>query len=120
MSYCRWSTDDFQCDLYVWEDANGGWRIAVAARRTVFDEPLPPPVPSSSANIVEECIARHQLVGTLPYHHEDLDLPHAGETFEEPTASAAADRVAALRVLGYRCPDIVESLLREDAALEEA
>jgi hypothetical protein len=120
VSYCRWSTDDFQCDLYVWEDASGGWRVAVAARRMVFDEPLPPLVPTGSVDFVERCIARYQLVSTLPYHHEDLDLPHAGETFEEPTASAAADRVAALRALGYRCPDSVEPTLRAEAALEEA
>lgn len=117
MSHCRWSTDDFQCDLYVWEDASGGWRIAVAARRMVFDEPVPPPV---SRDDITAWLARHQLVSTLPYHHEDIDLPHAGETFEEPTASAAADRVAALCALGYRCPDSVESTLRAETALEES
>lgn len=115
MAYCRWSTDDFQCDLYVWADWGGGWGVAVAARRTVFDEPLPEPVPATEETI-DAWIERQRIVHDLPCHHEDIDLPHAGEIFVEPTAREAADRVARLRALGYRCPDHVEKDLREEDA----
>ncbi len=33
MSYCRWSSDDGQCDVYVYEDVAGGWTTHVASRR---------------------------------------------------------------------------------------
>jgi hypothetical protein len=33
MSYCRWSSDHFECDVYVYEDCGGGWTTHVAGRR---------------------------------------------------------------------------------------
>ena len=33
MSYCRWSSDFFECDVYVYEDVSGGWTTHVAGRR---------------------------------------------------------------------------------------
>jgi hypothetical protein len=40
MSYCRWSSNDFQCDVYVYEDVAGGWTTHVACNRVVYSEPL--------------------------------------------------------------------------------
>lgn len=45
MSYCRFSTDDYQCDVYVYEDVGGWWSTHVAGNRPVYAEPLPDPVP---------------------------------------------------------------------------
>lgn len=39
MSYCRWSSDHFECDVYVYEDVSGGWTTHVAGRRQ--RNPLP-------------------------------------------------------------------------------
>lgn len=33
MSYCRFSSDGFNCDVYVYEDCAGGWTTHVAANR---------------------------------------------------------------------------------------
>jgi hypothetical protein len=33
MAYCRWSSDFFECDAYVYEDVNGGWTTHIAGRR---------------------------------------------------------------------------------------
>lgn len=113
MSVCRWSTDDRQCDLYVWADVTGYWAIAVAARRTVYEAPLPEPVPMTP-DTVDAFIARERAVAAIPQHAEEIGLPHAGEVFCEPTGAEAADRVAYLRGLGYRCPDDVERVLRDE------
>ena len=51
MSYCRWSSDDFRCDLYIYESA-AGFVIHVAANRVEWDPP------------------------TSPYKLEKLQLPH--------------------------------------------
>ena len=40
MSYCRFSSDGFQCDVYCY-GSMGGYTIHVAGRRQVFPEPLP-------------------------------------------------------------------------------
>ncbi|MEE9386376.1 MAG: hypothetical protein V3V08_23425 [Nannocystaceae bacterium] len=108
MSYCRWSTDDFQCDLYIYEDVAGGWTIHVAGNRVLFTEELPPPVSMFEAGWVE----RHSLVmewlGDETKHHRvDIELPHAGECFSEPTPAAAADRCEELKALGYQFPEYV-------------
>lgn len=33
MSYCRFSSNNFACDVYVYEDVAGGWTTHVAARK---------------------------------------------------------------------------------------
>ncbi|MEV6897481.1 hypothetical protein [Amycolatopsis sp. NPDC051372] len=116
MSYCRWSTDDFQCDLYIYEDARGGWTIHVAGNRVAYTQPLPEPIELTDTNF-DEWWARHKLVGEMVDRADrvPIELPHAGEAFNELTAGAAADRVRELRNLGYHCPDRVEQSLREEA-----
>lgn len=33
MSYCRFSTDNFKCDVYAYESCMGGWQIHIATHR---------------------------------------------------------------------------------------
>lgn len=40
MSYCRWSSDNFRCDVYVYESVHGGWETHMAGRRRLF-APIP-------------------------------------------------------------------------------
>lgn len=40
MSYCRWSSMNWMCDVYVYEDVGGGWTTHVAGRRRAL-----PPIP---------------------------------------------------------------------------
>ena len=41
MSYCRFSSLNMMCDVYVYEDCRGGWTTHVASVRRVI-----PPIPS--------------------------------------------------------------------------
>lgn len=41
MSYCRFSSMNTMCDVYVYEDCRGGWTTHVASARRVI-----PPIPS--------------------------------------------------------------------------
>lgn len=111
MSYCRFSTDDFQCDVYVYADVAGGYTTHVASNRVAFAEPLPPPV---SMDDVEAFLARHRqmmaLIDASP--REPILLEHAGRTFSDDTAAECAARLTQLRSLGYRVPDgVIEALL---------
>lgn len=114
MSYCRFSTDDFQCDVYVYADVAGGYTTHVAVNRVVFAHPLPPPVPMQE---VDAFLARHRqmmaLIDTSP--REPILLEHAGERFNDDTAAECAARLTHLRALGYRVPDGVIEALRETA-----
>ena len=127
MSYCRWSTEDFLCDLYIYEHYQGFWAIHVKARRRVYHKPLPPedprPFPENGTRgqqrrWVRRLMARQRLVDRWPKHHKPIGGPHDGETFHEPTIAAAIARCESLRAAGYRFPDHVLEDLRDEAAEE--
>ena len=42
MAWCRWSTDSYNCDLYVYEKSEGH-ALHVARSRLIWDEPFPKP-----------------------------------------------------------------------------
>lgn len=115
MSYCRWSCDDYRCDLYVYE-SDQGWVTHVAHTRYQADwTSLPAPVPLTE-DTVEEWVARHHQVRALLDETPMVahGLPHAGQTFTDATPADCADRVEALAALGYWVPaGVVETLRAE-------
>lgn len=114
MSYCRFSSDDFQCDVYVYADCTGGWTTHVAGRRHVFKEPLPADV---SLENKEEWVKRYARVMELIDSAElvDIGLPFDGETFNDPTPGECADRLEILRAAGYNVPQYAIDQLRDEA-----
>lgn len=115
MSYCRWSTDEYQCDLYVYESVGGFWSTNVAGNRLAYKEPLPAEVPFT-ADRLKEWHERHERVHAMVGEADrvDIDLPHVGESFADASAGACADRLEYLKGLGYRFPDDVIDALREE------
>lgn len=114
MSYCRWSSDDFQCDIYCYAHCDGGYRIHVATNRPVFKEPLPPMDECADTQAVVE---RHVQVMKLMENieREKIGLPHDGETYHVATAKECADKLEALRSDGYNVPQYAIDDLREEA-----
>jgi len=116
MSYCRWSSDDFKCDVYVYEDVSGGWTTHIAGRRRIGLETLPPNPYTREAledpKWNDMYKAYHLAVGSLPM--EDITLPHAGETFHDPSPGECADHLEMLRSLGYYVPQYAIDALREE------
>jgi hypothetical protein len=121
VSYCRWSSDDFQSDVYVYEDVSGGFTTHIAGNRVVFAEPLPPEIPYSKENS-SVWMKRYAVVSKMleAAEHVAIDLPHAGETFSDPTPAACADRLEELRALGYVVPQYAIDALREEAKEQAA
>ena len=124
MSYCRWSSDDYQCDLYIYEDYLGGWTTHVAAKRRVFKEPLPALVPTTKDN-QDARWARYTLVKRM-LDEADLvaiGLPADGKSFNDPTLEDLRDRVKALRDMGYRVPprvlETIEQEIQDDATTDK-
>lgn len=145
MSYCRWSSDFGQCDVYVYEDVFGGWTTHVAARRLKHEPPAE--LRAMPCTTGEEWLALHHAeqawrdslpskkipctyatpdggttpgVMRLPKDSEYLDLstigPQAGQTYNDPTPGACADRLEALRRAGFNVPQSAIDRLREEAA----
>lgn len=118
MSYCRWSSDDYQCDVYVYA-SDGGWVTHVAGRRPVFKPPLPPVV--GYGVDPDSWMARHILVGEMLERAEMVDIggDHDGESAVDSTPDECADRLEYLRACGYNVPQYAIDRLRKEANEEE-
>lgn len=108
MSYCRWSTNDFDCDLYCYEDVSGGWTTHVAGNRVVGV--VPPEdmglLLSGKAADLATYMAQHKARRDFldAAEHKPIGLPHDGATFNDPTLETFRARVVSLREIGYHCP----------------
>jgi hypothetical protein len=113
MSYCRWSSDDFQCDVYVYEDCDSGFTTHVAGYKRIFKEPIPPDVPLEKSN---QWLERYGKVMKIVDEAElvAIGLPCDSESYNDDTASECADRLESLRAMGYRVPQYAIDALRSE------
>lgn len=124
MSYCRWSSLNFGCDLYVYEDVSGGWTCHVAGYRIVGE--MPEVVWPADGDRSPEALDR--FAATRRAQHEfimaaekaPIGLPHDGHTFNVPTAGEMAAWVERLVAMGYRAPAYVAEQLRAEQAEADA
>lgn len=112
MSYCRWSTDGFQCDLYCYSDGDSFW-THVSGSRYVFKEPLP--------EMTTDYFHWHQKVTQMCQEAtlEPIGGPHDGETFTDATGAEWKATLLKLKAAGYRFPDYVieqaDAIARDEA-----
>lgn len=117
MSYCRFSSDDFRSDVYVYACAEG-WTVHVAANRMdLTGIELPPEIPED-VDHVAEWIERLAEVANITRDapRVSIDHPAAGEMliFADPTA--CADRLDQLEADGFHIPAGVAAAVRAEAA----
>jgi len=117
MSYCRWSTNDFQCDVYVYEDVAGGWTTHVANNRVKYAEPLPPHVPFDGENM-DAWLERHNKVMEMVHNATRVPIggPSDGQTFNDATPGKCAGWLEVLRSEGYIVPQYAIDTLKEEEA----
>lgn len=145
MSYCRFSSMNWMCDVYVYESCYGGWTTHVASNRRIF-----PPIPDLSIMRVPTFGRKydmetrrssypsrlHEIAGRAclsfwtfwhgRIHMGSLDLipsrkiglEHDGETFGDDSAGECADRLEWLRREGYNVPQYAIDVLRSEQAEE--
>lgn len=122
MSYCRWSSLNWRCDLYCYEDTSGMYVIHVAANTREGKWPEYPPFALMAGKIKEEEYAEKRREFDIAFDKSTLvpiTLPFAGETFEEPTLQTFRARLLELRALGYRFPDHMLTTIEEEIRDEE-
>lgn len=114
MSYCRFSSDNWRCDLYCYEDVGGGWTTHVASNRYAGDIPEVPELPRDGP--ADEWIAAHRAQSDWirTADRAPIDLPYAGARFNDPDLESFLARVRMLRDAGLNVPTWVD-----DAILEE-
>lgn len=117
MSYCRWSSDNFQCDIYAYESDNG-YEIHVAGYKTVGVPPevdfsliYPTQTEESIAEYVRQSQANSKWLGEC--ERVPIGLPYDGASFTLDTLDEFYDKLIELREIGYRFPDIVLKAIKE-------
>lgn len=121
VSYCRFSDDNFKCDVYCYAGV-GGYVTHVATARRVGDAPIPElpdqwwqaPVPELQAAL------NAQRAWLESARLEHIALPSAGKSYCDGDAAEAAGRLEALRTEGFRVPQHAIDALREEAAADRA
>jgi len=116
MSYCRWSSDQFQCDVYVYKDVSGGWTTHVASRR---DKWKAPNMPLNHVGKWHWYITWWWYTIRNRFWSEfrglyDIGLEHDGESFNHDTPGECADWLQTLLDLGYKVPQYTIDSLREE------
>lgn len=115
MSYCRWSSDDYQCDIYAYEGEEG-FVVHVATNRRTPAEPFPEPVKRSEEGLTA-WIVREQIVVEMmkASTSQPIGLLHDGDIFSFDTAGECAAQLVTLRDLGYNVPQYAIDALREES-----
>ncbi len=113
MAYCRWSSDNMECDLYAYEHVDGTWRIHVAVNR--YQEAIPPH-PLGLGLTGEEYQRAYEVRQAVLENARlvSLGLAHDGAAFVEPSLTAFRDRLLALRAAGYRFPNYVLDVIDQE------
>lgn len=116
MSYCRWSDEDYQCDVYCYASVSGYYVTHVASNRLVLDVQLPPAVPITAETLGKVSERRGAVMEWLESaESRPIGLPHDGETFQDADADEAADTLQKLKDAGYNVPQYAIDSLRAEA-----
>ena len=113
MSYCRFSSDNFGSDVYVYENCYDGFTVHVAGSRILGEIPK---VPNLLETTADEYFEAHkkQMKFLETALREKIDLEFSGETFSYPTAREAVEKLEELREVGYYIPQYAINDLKEE------
>lgn len=118
MSYCRFSSDGFQCDLYCYE-SDEGYCTHIASQRRVL------PIPQHNLDDFDS--SNFEKINELAdlAQNEDLNpsfpigLPHDGESFTDGDLESFLERLKYLKKVGYLFSDRVIECVEEELKQEE-
>lgn len=115
MSYCRFSSDCYGSDVYVYESVHGPIVIEVAGMRYESPEPRPVyPEGGTIGDLVEYLSATQAWVNGA--HLVPIGLPNDSDHLEADGPKEAADLLVRLRAIGYCVPAGVIETLQEEAS----
>lgn len=118
MSYCRFSSDNFNCDLYIYEDVSGGFTTHVASNRLrkwtklfywITDRRL------KFENYTTRW--RRFYLFKLPIFltHKKIDGLFDGRQFNDSTILDLLVRVVELKMYGYKIPKEAYDKIAEES-----
>lgn len=113
MSYCRWSSNNWDCDLYCYADVYGGYTTHVAKMRRKGPISSIPPVGTVTKE--EWAIAyQKQMEDLKNMELVPIGLLFDGKSFNDPDLASFLERVIFLKEVGYHVPDyVIEHIKKE-------
>lgn len=106
MSYCRFSSDNYNCDIYAFADCYGGYTIHVAKRRYVGDIPKIPAVTEGNEKEFIEQVKKHnEFMKTA--EQKIIGLPLDGENYSCVNLPEFLEKILEIKEAGYNVPDYV-------------
>ncbi|MDO9099677.1 MAG: hypothetical protein Q7V53_02885 [Caldisericota bacterium] len=122
MTYCRFSSSDHNCDVYVYE-SKGGWVTHVGRARHVSDAGPIPPTPPGWHNLEPSAMLafiRDQERWLEGAKLQPIGLPEDGEAHIDSSPGECANRLHALREMGYLVPQFaIDNLRGEQAEMDQ-
>lgn len=112
MSYCRFSSDGYQCDVYAYE-SEMGYEVHVATMKCVFTNAIPE---CDDVTDVAKLTAWHQAVSRAVESaaHVPIQSEYAGASETFGTPHDAADYLETIRKTGIRVPQYAIDELRDE------
>lgn len=108
MSYCRFSSNNWNCDIYAYESCMGGFDIHVASNRIVGN------IPKCDIRLIidgkyEEYAKQYkkQMEFLDGCEREKIGHPFDGESFNSQTLTEFKEQMIELRRVGYNFPNYV-------------
>jgi len=118
MSYCRWSSDNWMCDVYVYE-AEIGFTIHVAGSKYVDEIPKVPPMPHEGTDEQwDEWFklynAQMEAVKKSAKNMKKIGGIYDGQTFICDDQKATIEKLRDIKEHGYNVPEFVFESLQEE------
>lgn len=117
MSYCRWSSMDHKCDLYVYADVHGGYTCHVAGMKRMSDTPYPESPDKWGELPVEEFMKWREAQDKWMEESTlvPIGLPYDGESFYNQDRDTMVNTLITLKEAGYNMPDnLIETIQSEE------
>ena len=119
MSYCRWSSLNYQCDIYAYESEDG-YYIHIARLRKMGPQRYLP-----WQEWIDKEISTEEFFDIYEKFNKELDnspnveigLPFDGETIRCQDEEDFYDTMAKLKEVGYYFPDNVLDMIAEEMEL---
>jgi len=112
MSYCRWSDDGCQCDVYAYADVYGGYTVHVAKNRRL--KRVCDPDFSSVQALQRTLEQRRRELEDESNKILPINGPFDGQTFTADTLEDLLSTMQHLRHAGYNVPDFALSCIQDE------
>lgn len=104
MSYCRWSSMNFKCELYAYESEEG-FVIHVAGNKVVGDVPPLADFFGDMDEFLRSMVVQHKFLETA--ERRNIGLEDDGKSFICENLESFKEKLLELRAKGYTFPDYV-------------